>query len=526
MSQATHILPTPVSALLHAANYTHSLSWKSYKDKNSLNHKKNCDNKQNFSLFNYSTSSNFIPWKFTSSSINAFNSINNFYKWLPKNSKINKFLLDYCSFLIESSPDFLLNKNSHTNIPSSFYSVSSILNNSELKDCLSLKSADKGFKNLSSCYIYAFIHKDSKNLYIGSTISPFSRLHNYIHSGSSNSSGRHSLLREMKLNGGWSQYKFFPGYSIPNYLKTFISLNPSYKLDIKSKFILNSFSELHIRLLEQSVISYYKPSINDFQRSVSFSFTSINIDTYKPANSFLKNHKISVYDKNGFIYNEHSSIKQASSALGLTEHQLRWNRNRTDHFVYCPIPNLKLLIIDDILSSSQIPLSYHSKLPQISGIDLDLIPEGFIYAYLEDKTTLLEVFNSASEFASIYNLNPWQAYRYLNKEKPIAVFEGTSISFIYLCTSPIYRKKLLDIQDKRNWPVVSIDTFQKDEIRYHDNPKSARKELSNLLGIFELKPTRNFTSAYITGLTRKGVKLVPSKFGNRFKLLWFKDFSE
>lgn len=220
-----------------------------------------------------------------------------------------------------------------------------------------------------------------------------------------------------------------------------------------------------------------------------FSFTSINIDTYKPVNSFLKNDKILVYDKNGLLYNEYSSIKQASSALGLTEHQLRWYRNRTNHFVYCPIPNLELLILDEILSSSQIPLSYQNKFPLISGIDLYLIPEGFIYAYLEDKTTLFEVFNSASEFTSIYNLNPWQAYRYINKEKTIAIFEGASISFIYLCTNPNYRKKLLDIQDKRNWPVVSIDTFQKGKIRYHDNSKSARKDLSNLLGIFELKPT-------------------------------------
>jgi len=47
--------------------------------------------------------------------------------------------------------------------------------------------------------------------------------------------------------------------------------------------------------------------------------------------------------------------------------------------------------------------------------------------------------------------------------------------------------------------VISIDTLNNDEIRYHDNPKSVRLELSKLLSITELKPSRNFTKDYITG---------------------------
>lgn len=42
-----------------------------------------------------------------------------------------------------------------------------------------------------------------------------------------------------------------------------------------------------------------------------------------------------------------------------------------------------------------------------------------IYAYLDDKKTLYGVFNTASEFALSHGLNPWQAYRYINKERAI-----------------------------------------------------------------------------------------------------------
>jgi hypothetical protein len=47
----------------------------------------------------------------------------------------------------------------------------------------------------------------------------------------------------------------------------------------------------------------------------------------------------------------------------------------------------------------------------------------------------------------------------------------------------------LEKQDKKNWPVISIDTLNNNEIRYHDNPKKAREELSKLLGINKLKPS-------------------------------------
>lgn len=92
---------------------------------------------------------------------------------------------------------------------------------------------------------------------------------------------------------------------------------------------------------------------------------------------------------------------------------------------------------------------------------------------------------------------------------------------VYLCCNPVYRQTMLDIQDKRNWPVVSIDTKDKDLVRYHDNPGAARVELSALVGITELKPTRNFTKDYITGTKRSGT----TRFRRRFKLMWLKDYN-
>jgi hypothetical protein len=71
------------------------------------------------------------------------------------------------------------------------------------------------------------------------------------------------------------------GFSIPNYLNVFTKINPTIKLSPKDKFILNCLSEYHVRLLEQSIISYIKPDINDINVAVSYSFLNLKICRYK-----------------------------------------------------------------------------------------------------------------------------------------------------------------------------------------------------------------------------------------------------
>lgn len=142
----------------------------------------------------------------------------------------------------------------------------------------------------------------------------------------------------------------------------FITINPKIRLDLKSKFILNclsNYGEFHIKIFEQSIISYTKPEINVLNTAVSYTFVSIDINNYKPATSYLKAHTISVYDRKGNLFNEYYSINQAKFALGLSENEIRWNRNRENHFIYCSKLNLDLRIDDETIqiNSSETPLS-------------------------------------------------------------------------------------------------------------------------------------------------------------------------
>ena len=468
-----------------------------------------------------------IPWKTTSSNINALNSIIQFYEWLPKTSPVKLFIENHCNYLLSNKPNFLGRED--TNILVTYFDAQTILNksiNKHLWDCSQLKSAYLAFEDPQQSYLYCFINKETKRRYIGSTINPVSRLHNYIHSWETN---RQRFLQEMRTTGkGFDNYLFYSGFQAPNYLNLFTQLHPNFVLEPTSKLILNSLSEFHIKLLEQSVISFIKPEINDLNTAVSFTFSSINISNYTTPQNKFKSHSISVYDKNGNLFNSYESINQAKIALGITDSVIRWSRNRTNYLIYCPKPDMELLIRDETLNelTTNVPLSHHQKLANITDDFLNNLASDLLYVYLEDRKTIYGTFKTASEFAKLHNLNPWQAYRYVNKEYLINIKDPNTdnIVSVYLFANPSYLKTLLDIQDKQNWPVVSIDTAEKDFVRYHDNPNQAREELSALIGEFELKPTRNFTSNYITGVVRKGIKQNPSKFKNRFILKWFKDF--
>ncbi|PAK77100.1 hypothetical protein B8W85_13155, partial [Lentilactobacillus kefiri] len=69
---------------------------------------------------------------------------------------------------------------------------------------------------------------------------------------------------------------------VPNYQLLFESLYPDVPQDPKMRYVLARFTEYHCRILEQAVIYYAKPEINDLSTTVSFTFPNVNIDTYTP----------------------------------------------------------------------------------------------------------------------------------------------------------------------------------------------------------------------------------------------------
>lgn len=207
-----------------------------------------------------------VPWKITSSIIKAQENLCTFYEWLnlsdleqnilnSKKSYIKEFIDKNCRNLL-IKPNFEDNYIiglKDTGISLSKFDLSNL--NLDLSANPDLKSEFIDCKNLNSrilenlnrkSLIYSFINKQSKRQYIGSSINPESRLHTYLFAWRK---ARQRFLEEVRNNGGLNSYIFNIGVKIPNYLNIFELENPNINLDVKLIFILNCFSEFHVKLV-------------------------------------------------------------------------------------------------------------------------------------------------------------------------------------------------------------------------------------------------------------------------------------
>lgn len=346
-------------------------------------------------------STDFIPWHITSGIQHAQSTLTSFYDWVPEGSVHRKFLDEHCINLIKPAPN--LNGMENTGIPTYLFNKSHLLNSDKLVDCMFVRSNTNGIDS-DQGMIYVFINKDTDRMYIGSSINVSTRLHTYIHSWET---GRQRFLEEMRTTGGgFDNYSFVPNYQIPNYRDLFDSLHPEVPQDPKMRFVLDRFTEYHCRIVEQAVIAYAKPEINDLTTPVSFTFPNIDIHNYTP-NVLDKSHAISVFLKDGTLFNKYDSINIAKRALGVTENALTWARNRSDYFLYCPNAKLDLRVFDHVINTVlDTPLNSHQKLLPISGVSLDVIPMGQIHVLLDNKSDLYGVYDNCSQFAKDHGLNP------------------------------------------------------------------------------------------------------------------------
>lgn len=62
--------------------------------------------------------------------------------------------------------------------------------------------------------------------------------------------------------GGWDQMEGQAILFTPNHLIEFLNKNPNYRLSLNDIYILRSFTQFEIRVLEQALISNFKPNLN------------------------------------------------------------------------------------------------------------------------------------------------------------------------------------------------------------------------------------------------------------------------
>lgn len=201
--------------------------------------------------------------------------------------------------------------------------------------------------------------------------------------------------------------------------------HPNISLDNRSYFILKSFSEFYIRTLEQALISFYKPEIND-SRMVSYNFTSVDIKEYKNDTQNL----IETYQEISMalcINKTFHTQNEACTQLGITISQLEYNRNIAFNYIFSPVANQIWLIISKNREINLTPRPRHSELvPDITGIDYSKLESGHIYLILEDKKTIVAKYKTLREFILYKDISSYKQ-NYRNKEFLISIPVSTLI---------------------------------------------------------------------------------------------------
>ena len=111
--------------------------------------------------------------------------------------------------------------------------------------------------NLPGCYFY--FHQETCKLYIGSSLNV--KIRHQAHKDKLRKTKLSKFNKFIKLHG-WKGFKLGVIYNTYNLLQEFKQNHPTYKLSKGEAIFLIQLSELHIKLLEQSLITILKPNLN------------------------------------------------------------------------------------------------------------------------------------------------------------------------------------------------------------------------------------------------------------------------
>lgn len=175
--------------------------------------------------------------------------------------------------------------------------------------------------------------------------------------------------------------------------------------------------------------------------------------------------------------------------------------------------DVKIVETNDTLKTRDVKFYSTSKLPVISGVDLNTIEPGKIIALLKDKVTVLGIYNSPGEAAAVLDHKTDNRYisRYINLERLVTV--GPNKNEVYFVMNPQYKGNISlrkAPKSPHNFkPIVLVDTLKGTALQY-----SSVKELLAVLGI---------KSTGTTGIVKRYMN--PTRlYKGRYEFHYAKDF--
>jgi hypothetical protein len=267
--------------------------------------------------------------------------------------------------------------------------------------------------------VYAFSSKISDDMYIGSALSFRSRLSS--HMASFSGLEEPTLLHKWaNKNGGINVLNWSPIVDMPNMMLQWSKEHPTLVLSKGGYNTLTAFAQFPTRIMEQSMYSYYSPTLHQGNGIITFFNVKLNpVDFTKPVD-FKSIYQAVDLDRSTVLAQE-SSMNKLANVIGLTEISVRNNINwhlptkflvddvKTDGY----LQELGVPIRTIPISSQLKPKQKWPTLQLIGRSLYDLIP-GKIHVV--DAKTLEDVYTFDSEKDLWLSLNPSRSSEYYQLE--------------------------------------------------------------------------------------------------------------
>lgn len=292
----------------------------------------------------------------------------------------------------------------------------------------------------SGCY--AFLCLKTGDYYVGSAVclNTWYKAHK-VNSSRPERGGSNSLYLSVRKHG-WHTFIWRPLIITNNYINNFTKQNPEHELSLESLFILRSFTQFEARLYEQFFLSHFRPKLNS-SYTVIFPFSNWgkSADLVKDGSKPIE---IRVGDNNQFLM-KFSSKNRAAVSLGIPKTTFDRYVNLKNFSIYSPVLEMDVYLIDPYKPLSEDSPSYTStdKVMSITGVDLQALEKGKLFALLLDKKSLFGVYDSASQAAKSLDGKSDSRYisRYINLERPVAV--GQDKTPVYFVMNPDWKLDII-----------------------------------------------------------------------------------
>jgi hypothetical protein len=217
-----------------------------------------------------------IPWSITEEISEAQNVLTRIFEYLL-NEGVEKsdFAKEHLALLVAPI-------NNNTGLPIDFMSSESILKRGLSYTISSgFDATNVGEQYAHKAIIYSFTNKeiDICNTYIGQTQNLINRLgtHHNTSLGKARSYGK--LYPYINEAGGMKNLKFHVHHTFPTYQSIWLDTHKFMSTELQ--YVLRSFTEFKLALIEQALISHYKPGLNA-NHVVTFNFLNWESGYYKP----------------------------------------------------------------------------------------------------------------------------------------------------------------------------------------------------------------------------------------------------